>query len=73
MDISGRRWNQILSAVNYDRPASDINPPLNEEELEIYNSTVEERKRIEAETGQRLWFELAEIDFDDPMLDIYND
>lgn len=32
-DITARRWNDIINAVNSRRPADSIEPPLEEHEL----------------------------------------
>lgn len=32
-DITARRWNDIINAVNGRRPADSIEPPLEEHEL----------------------------------------
>lgn len=34
-DISGKRWNEILNALNNDIPMEKIHPPLEGVEIEI--------------------------------------
>lgn len=42
-DISSRRWNQLINAVNSDIPKYKVNPPIqNEEESRVFDNMVKE-------------------------------
>lgn len=43
VDISSRRWNQLINAVNHGTPKDQVKPPIqNGEESEIFDDMVKE-------------------------------
>ena len=71
-DISGRRWNQIINAVNDKKSPDVINPPLDEVEMEVFNDLENKKKEADAKNSFESFFDTVEIEYDDPCLDIYN-
>lgn len=71
-DISGRRWNQIINAVNNKKSPDVINPPLDEVELELFNDLEKKKKEADAKNSFESFFDTVEIEYDDHCLDIYN-
>jgi hypothetical protein len=66
------RKNDIIRAVNYG--ISKENAGLADEvEERFYDDLVKEADELEARYGTRPVFELGEIDYDDPILDIYSE
>lgn len=44
--MTTRRWNQFIDLINANRPATDLEPPIqNERERQIFNNMVEELAR----------------------------
>ncbi|MDD6646326.1 MAG: HD domain-containing protein [Firmicutes bacterium] len=71
-DITARRWNDIINAVNSRRPADSIYPPLEEHELEEFRKMEAQKAEADRDGGCPLIFDNVEYDFDDPELDIYS-
>lgn len=70
--IKQSRKNKITAAVNARIKKEDFEFN-NEAELKYYEYLVEEADAYEEYGGVRPVFEMGEIDYDDPVLDIYND
>lgn len=70
-DITARRWNDIINAVNSRRPADSIEPPLEEHELAEFRKMEAEKAEAERDDGCPLIFDNVEYDYDDSALDIY--
>ena len=70
-DITARRWNDIINAVNSRRPADSIEPPLEEHELAEFRKMEAEKAEAECDGGCPLIFDNVEYDYDDSALDIY--
>ena len=70
-DITARRWNDIINAVNSRRPADSIEPPLEEHELAEFRKMETEKAEAERDGGCPLIFDNVEYDYDDSALDIY--
>lgn len=71
-DITARRWNDIINAVNRKLPADSIYPPLEEHELEEFRKMEAQKAEADRGGGCPLVFENVEYDYDDPGLDIYS-
>lgn len=69
-DISPRRWNQIINAVNCRMHPKVIDPPLERYELEVFRR-MEAQKTESDSTGQQLTFKNVDYDRDDPYRRIY--
>ncbi len=69
-DIPMSRINRILDAVNRRYPKEAINL-RNEEEEMYYDRFWAEAEELAAKYGDWPVFEMGEIDYDDPLLDIY--
>ena len=72
-DISGRRWNQMINAVNNSMGPEVIAPPLDEVELGLFERLDKQKKEADKKNGFESFFSPVEIEYDDPCLDIYND
>ncbi|MDD5832023.1 MAG: HD domain-containing protein [Clostridiales bacterium] len=70
-DITARRWNDIINAVNSRRSADSIEPPLEEHELAEFRKMEAEKAEAERDGGCPLIFDNVEYDYDDSELDIY--
>lgn len=73
MDISGKRWNDIINAVNGKRSPESIKPPLDDVELKEFKRMAAKKAKFDAKESFPLIFENVEYEADDPCLDIYND
>lgn len=71
-DISGSRWNAIISAVNAKIPKEKARLKGAEEE-KIYDEIKAEADALEKRGGVRPVFDPVEIESEDPALDIYNE
>ena len=71
-DITARRWNDIINAVNSSHPADSIYPPLEEHELAEFSRMTLQKAEFDAKNTFPLIFENVEYDYDDPELDIYS-
>ena len=71
-NISGRRWNVIISAVNANIPKEKAGLKGKEEE-EIYDKIKAEADALEKRGGVRPVFDPVEIESEDSALDIYNE
>ena len=71
-DITARRWNDIINAVNRNRPADSIYPPLEGHELAEFRKMEAQKAEADSKGGCPLIFDNVEYDFDDPLLDIYS-
>jgi len=70
--ISYRRINEIITVVNNDMGAEELN--LNENERGYYEHLLEEKEKALREHPKvPCIFSLVEYDYDDSGLDIYND
>lgn len=69
--IPTRRKNEIISLVNYKTPKDKIIFEAHIEEL-FYDSLIREAEEMQEKHGIWPIFELYEIDYDDPILDIYS-
>ena len=72
-DISGRRWNQIINAVNNSQGSEVVSPPLDEVELGLFDKMDKQKKEADKANGYESFFAPVEIEHDDPCLDIYHD
>jgi hypothetical protein len=70
-EISGSRWNAIISAVNGNIPKEKADLK-NEAEEALYDSIKAEADALEKRGGVRPVFDMVEIESDDPVLDIYS-
>jgi len=70
-NISNRRYNHIIAAVN-DRIPKEQAGLLTPEEETAFDNLIAEAEKHMQKWGSYPTFELCEIDFDDPALDIYN-
>ena len=68
--VSTSRKNDIIRHVNYRLPKEKYSFRNSAEEA-FYESLIDEAERMQAKTGVWPIFELCEIDYDDPILDIY--
>ncbi|MBR2740256.1 MAG: hypothetical protein IKD87_06265 [Oscillospiraceae bacterium] len=66
------RKNDIIRHVNYRLPKEKY-VFRNMTEEAFYESLIEETTMMQCRTGRWPVFELCEIDYDDPILDIYSD
>lgn len=71
-ELSGRRWNQIIDAVNRGNSADSIKPALDDGEMEIFNSMDKKKREEDKKNGYPLYYSPVEIEYDDKALDIYN-
>lgn len=71
-NISGNRWNAIISAVNANMTKEKAGLK-GEEEEKIYDEIKAEADALEKRGGVRPVFEPVEIESEDPALDIYNE
>ena len=71
-EMTGRRRNQIINAVNNSKGPEVIVPPLDEVELELFNKMDKQKKEADKRNGFESFFSPVEIEYDDPCLDIYN-
>lgn len=71
-EMTGRRRNQIINAVNNSKGPEVIVPPLNEVELALFNRMDKQKKEADKRNGFESFFSPVEIEYDDPCLDIYN-
>lgn len=63
-DISGSRWNQITYAANRGIPYGEINPPMSDAEIELYNSISEDLVEYRKRYGENFTFdECAEVEW----------
>ncbi|MGN0671956.1 MAG: HD domain-containing protein [Anaerovoracaceae bacterium] len=69
-DISPRRWNSIINAVNCGMHPKVIDPPLEQYELEVFRK-MEAQKAEADKDGQNHIFDNVEYDRDDPYHRIY--
>lgn len=72
-DISGRRRNQIINAVNNSMGPEVIVPALDDVELALFKRMDKQKKAADKKNGFESFFSPVEIEYDDPCLDIYND
>ena len=72
-EISGRRWNQIINAVNNSKGPEVIEPPLDEVELDLFKRLDKQKRDADKANGYESFFAPVEIEYDDACLDIYND
>lgn len=70
-DITARRWNDIINAVNSRRPVDSIYPSLEEHELAEFRNMEAQKAEADRDGGCPLIFDNVEYDFDDSELDIY--
>ena len=70
--IPASRSNHIICAVNCKVPKEEFAFQNAIEEI-FYDRLVEEANRLEKQYGSRPVFEMEEIDYDDPVLDIYRE
>ena len=70
--IRASRLNQITYAVNCKVPKNEIGLK-NEVEEEYYNRLIAQAEAHVKKFGDWPTFEMAEIETDDPVLDIYKD
>ncbi len=72
-DLSGKRWNELIDAANNNLLPSEVYPPLsNNKEISIYNDMLKELYEIR-KINPKACFSPIEIEYDDPVLDIYKD
>ena len=71
-NLSGRGWNKILYAVTCKTPKEELDLK-NEFEERLYDETWQHAEEHLKKYGFWPAFELAEIEWDDPVLDIYKD
>ena len=69
--VSTSRKNDIIRHVNYRLPKEKYEF-RNKTEEAFYESLIDEATRMQSKTGVWPIFELCEIDYDDPILDIYS-
>lgn len=67
----GSRLNVIIAAVNAGTPKIELE--MDEAESMFYDRLEKQAKRYEAALGWRPVYEMCEIEWDDPALDIYQD
>ena len=70
--IRQSRLNDIKGAVNRKIPKEEAGLKGEIEEM-YYDDLVKEADELEKEHGFRPVFEMGEIEYDDPILDIYGD
>lgn len=70
--IRTSRLNQIICAVNYKVPEEEIGLD-GEVEKQFYDNLIEQAKEHVKKYGRWPVFEMGEIEYNDPILDIYND
>ena len=70
--INGRRWNQLILAVNDDMTPDQIKPELNEGELFVYQNMQKELARYR-KTNPKAAFSPVEYETDDEGLDVYHE
>ena len=72
MEMTGRRWNQLIDAVNRGIPKSEIRPAMNEGEEITYDNMASELAEWRKKYPDTM-FSLGEYEYDDPGLDLYHD
>lgn len=70
--MRGSRINDIIHAVNFKIPKEEAGLK-NDVERQFYDSITEEAEAHEKKYGFWPAFEMCEIEYDDPRLDIYKD
>lgn len=70
--MSGKRWNELIEAINNNVPADKVVPPMNEKERASFYRMEDELKRLRARYGKNQKFAPVEIESDDDSLDIYS-
>lgn len=70
--MTGSEWNVLIRLVNKKVPPSEVGR-LGDEKEKLYKKMWEEAKEHEKRYGEWPVYELAEIDWDDPVLDIYSE
>lgn len=70
-EIPVRRRNQITYMVNCQIPKNEADLK-NEAEIWWYDRLTAEAREMEEQYGKRPTFEMEEIPYDDPCLDIYS-
>lgn len=71
-EIRASRLNDIMHAVNCKAPKEEFDL-MSETESQFFDNLVAEAKAHEEKYGFWPVFEMLEIDYDDPRLDIYSD
>ena len=70
-NVPNRRKNEIIRLVNYKTPKDEI-PFRSRTEEQFYENLIREAEETQNRIGVWPIFELCEIDYDDPVLDIYS-
>lgn len=70
--IKTSRLNQIIRAVNYKVPEEEIGLD-GEVEKQFYDNLIKQANDHVKKYGFWPVFEMGEVEYDDPILDIYND
>ena len=70
-EMNKNRRNAIVRLVNEGVPKEKAH--LNEVEERYYDSMIRQKEETEKKYGYTPTFELEELDYDDPVLDIYKD
>ncbi len=68
--LTAREMNRIISLVNYKTPKEKCDLRSVEEER-FYDNLINEAKEMMDRTGIWPIFDVCELDYDDPALDIY--
>lgn len=72
LNLTARQWNMVLRLVNMKIPKAEVEN-LTKEEAELYDSSWAEAEAHEKKYGEWPVFEMVEIEWEDPALDIYKD
>ena len=70
--IRTSRINEIIRAVNMQIPKAEAGLK-NDVEEKFFDDTTREADELEKKHGVRPVFDMGEIEYDDPILDIYGD
>ena len=72
MKMGARRRNEIVMAVNEGLSKEEANLK-SEAEKQYFDSMIKQGEEFKKEHGEFPLFELEELDYEDPELDMFND
>lgn len=72
-EMGPRRRNEVVRAVNAGMTKEQAGYKPDTVEALYYDSMIRQKEETEKEYGYTPTFELEELDWDDPVMDIYRD
>ena len=72
LNLTSRQWNRLMRLVDLKIPKADAGK-LTKEESEVYDALWAESEAHEKKYGSWPVSEMAEIEWEDPTLDVYKD